>query len=395
MQIADDCTRHDRAIPCVSFCICNCAICNLYCNLDAPHPPRRHGRVLRVGRAARRPGAARQAGRRRRPARPARRGRGRQLRGARVRRALGDADGAGRSGSARRWSSSGPISRATRRRRNAVFAIFREVTPLVEPLSLDEAYLDVTENAWGEPLATTVAKRLKARIRDDDRADGVGRRRAEQVPREDRVGLEEAGRPDGDQPRARRAVPAAAAGRRAVGRRAGHRAQAARARHRAAGRRAHGRPAAAARDGRQPRRLAAAARRTASTTGRSSPNREAKSSGIENTYPEDLTDLDADPRGDRRDGGDAVGWLARKAAARAHGDDQGPLRRLHDHHAQPHGAADARRGRRSSRAPCSCSTRPRPAAGRSGCSASASTTSANSDGTPAVRESGIQSSGHR
>jgi DNA polymerase-4 len=49
---------------------------------------------------------------------------------------------------------------------NAVFAIFREVTPLVEPLSLDEAYLDVTENAWGEALATTVAKRLKARIRE-------------------------------------------------------------------------------------------------------------------------------------------------------------------------------------------------------------------------------------
>jgi DNA polymerase IV len=50
---------------------------------------------------------------------------------------------------------------------NAVFAIFREVTPLVEPLSLDEAYLDVTENAWGEPLGTAVAKRLKARIRAD------------------------------------------------------------------------------------------------------------------------------------------------------------------------------------------------------------------------------------
>ena len=49
---------------------------------------------------------------------------------------------------------------------NAVFSIFREVTPLVEPLSLDEAYLDVTENAWGETLATTVAKRLKARIRE-------------------------------------------------------------------------------------------------------------------------------------------------------------------------------------------------------------------------------------
>src|SRR6266446_761066 len=49
----------------------------------------------------------------------------------------------------------------------AVFRIFREVTPLVEPLSLDEAYLDVTENAWREPLATEVARRLKARIREE------------------------------------------------------------------------------------------------------------------------------------------------------------------------------------------------------------------------------------
>jgi DNA polymerase-4 len=48
---------------------------------------------------------------------------------------------------------------------DAVFRIFREVTPLVEPLSLDEAYLDVTENAWGEPLATAVARRLKTQIR--------------------------------------------------------------------------------------------------------------------------------------------------------------------------------------------------------------------------------------
>jgi DNA polymerase-4 len=47
-----------------------------------------------------------------------------------------------------------------------VFSIFRSVTPLVEPLSLDEAYLDVTENAWGEPLGRSVARRLKAEIRD-------------------------------------------------------------------------------------------------------------------------------------------------------------------------------------------------------------------------------------
>jgi DNA polymerase IV len=45
-----------------------------------------------------------------------------------------------------------------------VFDLFRRVTPLVEPLSLDEAYLDVTENAWGEPLGLTVARRLKDEI---------------------------------------------------------------------------------------------------------------------------------------------------------------------------------------------------------------------------------------
>ncbi len=47
-----------------------------------------------------------------------------------------------------------------------IFAIYRSVTPLVEPLSLDEAYLDVTDNAWQEPLGMNVARRIKQAIRD-------------------------------------------------------------------------------------------------------------------------------------------------------------------------------------------------------------------------------------
>jgi DNA polymerase-4 len=47
-----------------------------------------------------------------------------------------------------------------------VFAIFKDVTPLVEGLSLDEAYLDVTENSFNEPLGVNVARRIKARIKE-------------------------------------------------------------------------------------------------------------------------------------------------------------------------------------------------------------------------------------
>jgi DNA polymerase-4 len=46
-----------------------------------------------------------------------------------------------------------------------VMEILHSATPLVEPLSLDEAYLDVTENLWGEPLAMNVAQRIKETIR--------------------------------------------------------------------------------------------------------------------------------------------------------------------------------------------------------------------------------------
>src|SRR6266851_355719 len=44
-------------------------------------------------------------------------------------------------------------------------AIFAEYTHLIEPLSLDEAYLDVTENLKAMPSATEIAEEIRAMIR--------------------------------------------------------------------------------------------------------------------------------------------------------------------------------------------------------------------------------------
>ena len=44
--------------------------------------------------------------------------------------------------------------------------IFAEHTDLIEPLSLDEAYLDVTENKHGIPIATEIATLIRARIKE-------------------------------------------------------------------------------------------------------------------------------------------------------------------------------------------------------------------------------------
>jgi DNA polymerase IV len=59
----------------------------------------------------------------------------------------------------------------------AIFAIFRELTPLVQPGSLDEAYLDVSEHlaAWGS--ATAIAREIRRRVREQRRLTvsiGVG-----------------------------------------------------------------------------------------------------------------------------------------------------------------------------------------------------------------------------
>ncbi len=49
----------------------------------------------------------------------------------------------------------------------AVREIFSRHTDLIEPLSLDEAYLDVTENKTGLPTATRVAMEIRRQIREE------------------------------------------------------------------------------------------------------------------------------------------------------------------------------------------------------------------------------------
>jgi DNA polymerase-4 len=48
-----------------------------------------------------------------------------------------------------------------------VHEIFKRHTDLIEPLSLDEAYLDVSENKTGIPTATQVARTIRQRIREE------------------------------------------------------------------------------------------------------------------------------------------------------------------------------------------------------------------------------------
>ena len=47
-----------------------------------------------------------------------------------------------------------------------IHEIFHEYTDIIEPISLDEAFLDVTENKKGIPLGVTIAKEIKAKIRE-------------------------------------------------------------------------------------------------------------------------------------------------------------------------------------------------------------------------------------
>ncbi len=48
----------------------------------------------------------------------------------------------------------------------AIFAIYREYTPLIQPLSLDEAFLDVSEHLGRFESATAIAEDIRRRVRE-------------------------------------------------------------------------------------------------------------------------------------------------------------------------------------------------------------------------------------
>src|SRR5690606_41382394 len=54
--------------------------------------------------------------------------------------------------------------------------IFFEYTDLVEPLSLDEAYLDVTENKKGIATATRIAREIRQRIWEETQLSASDRK---------------------------------------------------------------------------------------------------------------------------------------------------------------------------------------------------------------------------
>jgi DNA polymerase-4 len=57
-----------------------------------------------------------------------------------------------------------PDFTAYREASHEISQIFHDYTDLVEPLSLDEAFLDVTENKKNIPYATTIAREIRERI---------------------------------------------------------------------------------------------------------------------------------------------------------------------------------------------------------------------------------------
>ncbi len=73
--------------------------------------------------------------------------------------------------------------------------IFAEYTPIIEPLSLDEAYLDVTENLKGIVPATLIAEAIRAKIRTETGLTASAGCLLQQIPGQARLGSSQARRP--------------------------------------------------------------------------------------------------------------------------------------------------------------------------------------------------------
>ena len=60
-----------------------------------------------------------------------------------------------------------PDFRRYSRESEKIFAIYRELTPLVQAVSIDEAYLDVTDHLGEAGSATAVAREIRRRVREE------------------------------------------------------------------------------------------------------------------------------------------------------------------------------------------------------------------------------------
>ena len=155
------------------------------------------------------------------------------------------------AGCARTRSSCRRGCRRTPQASDAVFEVFHDTTPVVEPLSVDEAFLDVSglRRVSGTPVE--IAARLRAAGPRPRRPADHRRHRPHQVPRQGGQPGGQARRAAARPARPRAGVPASAAGAPAVGRRRQDRGEAARARHRDRRRRRRAERVDARRDGRR------------------------------------------------------------------------------------------------------------------------------------------------